>query len=516
MRGFNLAFAGLLLLACLAFFGWRARHGMRYPGLGDETLHYLGARIIQSGGVLYGNFVDIHGPLAYALPHVYGVLFGWREPLNARVILLLLMGAASVAVACSACLRGAWERTVAAAVFIGLTTTLWLVQSLCVNDYQPVAGFLFLIALALCGIPSWFGEAPGAGALFVSGFCLALTDFLSFTFGPASLLFFISAAWMMVADRRWRAVCTLVLGVVAGCASMLLWMAFHADFRGYIAFHFLYGIVDFRPYVEAGFIPALAALWYSVLPRNLAQMMAVVAMLFSLTMLVHRHGRRTWRFVPVMLGLAGVIMTNPRGSFTLQNGSFIIVAFSMAGLALAQVPRRLATLQGPAGRIAWIGVCALVIAAAEMTARRATSSPQDFTRAQLRDMPPSSLAPSDMPWARKVRVVTGPDERILAVPYNPDVYALAGRLPMERYAYWLPWDAEYARHPWLGISHDLCTDLVKTPPIVIYYTDFAVWGRWYPHRYAACLTPILAALYRPMPGETDLFVRRDRVALLAP
>ncbi len=502
----------LLCLLCLIFFAWRAHHGLRYATFGDETMHFVGAQVLLSGGILYRDFIEVHGPLAYAIPQAYGAIFGWREPLNARAIMIVLTLGAAASVAFGACLRGAWERLLALALFLGLTTTVWLIQGLCLYDYQPVSGALLLIGVALGVAPWWVGEVPGSRALFAAGLCFGLVPFVAFSYGPPSVLLLASAAWAMARGKHWRAMGVMAGGVFTAAAVTLCWMLRYADLRGYVVFHFIHAMVDFGPYLQYGPIAALKVLRLSAAPDWLVQSLAVVAggIGFAALLVVGRRGG----VVPLLLGLAGVVEANGRASNGFQNGAFVLLAFGVCALALPPLPRRAGLAAVPMVRNGGVAAVALLITGAELVARHARASPQAFLRADLRDLPKFSLARSDVSWAVKVREVSAPGEPILAVPFYPDIYFRVGRPPMRRYVYYLPWDADYARHPWLGIAHDLCADVKRDPPPVIYDNFWVVWGSFDPRQYMACLTPILATMYRPMPGEPDFYVRADRVARL--
>jgi hypothetical protein len=506
--------AVLLCLSCLLFFAWRARHGLVYSTFGDESMHFVGAQVLLAGGILYRDFIEVHGPLAYAIPQAYGAIFGWREPLHARAIMIVLTLAAGAAVACGASLRGAWERLLGLAIFLGLTTTVWLVQSLCLYDYQPLSGALLLIGLALGVAPWWVGEAPRPRALFAAGLCFGFVPFIAFSYGPPVVLFLASAAWAMARGGQWRAMRVLAGGVCAAAALTLCWLFRYADFRGYLVFHFIHAIVDFGPYTTYGTLAALHALRLAAAPDAIVQSLAVAAGgLGFAAFLVTGWG---CGMVPLSLGLAGVIAANGRGSAGFQNGAFVLLAFGVCALALPPLPRRAGLALSPAVNIGGVAAAALLIAGAELAARQARGSPQGFLRSDLRDLPPATLARSDAPWAVKIRQVTAPGEPILVVPFQPDIYFQAGRPPMRRYVYYLPLDADYARHPWLGITRDLCADVARDPPPVIYDNFWVVWDRYDPRQYMACLTPILARMYRPMPGELKLYVRADRLSRLRP
>jgi hypothetical protein len=505
----------LLLLACTGFFLWRAKHGMRFNTFGDETMHFIGAKALLSGKILYRDYIELHGPLAYAIPQGFFWIFGWGEPLHARAILIVLTAIAALSVGGSPCLGDMWERMVAAAFFLGMITTLWIVQGLCLYNYQPPAGAFMVIALALTVFPSWLDVFPRAAVTFLAGCCLALTPFLAFSYGPAAILFFTSAVWAQWAGGQRRQAGAMMAGAAAGVFLMVCWILRFADLRGYFVFHFIHALVDFGPYLHFGLLPAIEVLWIHTAAKDLPQAMGVIAATAGFLALLASDVARRRHFVPVIIGLAGVIATNSRASSGFQDDTFLFVSFGLLSLSTPLLFRR--TLGTVPWARAWaVSLPALVIVGAEFTARAAISSPQGFTRRQIREQPPASLMQSDAPWARDTRTVTAPDEPILAIPFEPDIYALAGRMPMDRYIYYLPWDADYARHPWLGIKRDLCLDIVRTPPPMIYYNGWVVWNKWDPQHYIACLLPILAAQYRPMPGEKNFYVRLDRVNRLAP
>jgi hypothetical protein len=110
-----------------------------------------------------------------------------------------------------------------------------------------------------------------------------------------------------------------------------------------------------------------------------------------------------------------------------------------------------------------------------------------------------------------LRRATKPDERFLALPFDPDLYFEAGRLPMRGYYDYLPWNADYAKSPWFGQTNDLCVDLQRDPPPVLFYNGWVVWDRYDPRNYMPCVLGVIAKLYVPAPATPDFFVRRDRV-----
>ena len=499
--------AGALLLACATFFARRAWHGIWFGLFGDESLHFIGAQVISQGGRLYRDFIELHGPVAYALPQLYGALFGWAEPLHARIIPISVTLVAAGALARSAALRGVVERMLAPALFLGLTATVWIVQTLNMANYQPEAGMFLLTGFALFTYPAWFDVPIGAAALFLGGLCLSLACFTALSYGPAAVLFAASGGWGLIRGKRHACLMYFAAGGLAAILVMLAWLLRYADISGYFALHFVENLRDFLPYQAINKANALTILWQPIQAPSLVEAMGSAAGLIALVATFAVLGWK--RCAPLLLGVAGLILTNPRGSSIFQNDAFVIMTFGFCALSLAQLPRHLGFDTRSGTRLAWIAAMAVFVMISEVTARHAVTALGNFTRDQMIRLPFESLAQSDDFWARKIRQVAAPNERILALAYSPNVYLLAGRLPMERYVYYLPWDADYAKHPVLGLTHDICADLPRDPPVVIFYNRLSVWGKYDPAKYMPCLLPILATKYRPMEGAPDYYVRAD-------
>ena len=500
-----------MALLCL---GWRLAHGFYFQPFGDETGHLLGAQAINNGGVLYRDYIDDHGPVPYALAQLYGALAGWSHPTRARLIPALLALAGILAVSGSPALQGRWERLVAGGTLAAFLATAWLVQGLCLVDYQPMAGFFLLVALALFTAPAWAGVMPASWAAAGGGACCVFTCFIAYSYGPSAVLLFGGGVW--AARGAWRqVVLPACAGACAAFAAMALWLIAFSDLRGFVVFHFIHSQLYYGPYLHYDPLMALRALVPGRGPLRRVQEVAVAAgglavlVFFGPSLL-----RRGWRAVgPAALAGLALAFSNPRGSPIFQNGAFVVLSFGFLALALARAPRAFGVVGGwlVQARFAVMASCVLVALSAEAMCRRAYSTPDQFTRAQMLAQPPQALGLSQGPWAVALRRATAPDERILALPFDPMLYFQAGRQPMRGYYLYLPWDADYARRPWFGVTHDLCVDLQKDPPPVVFYNGWVVWDQYDPRVYMKCVLDVIAKLYVPAPGAPDFFVRRDRL-----
>jgi hypothetical protein len=211
-------------------------------------------------------------------------------------------------------------------------------------------------------------------------------------------------------------------------------------------------------------------------------------------------------------GLAGLALSNPRSSRGFQDDAFLVLGFACAAIGWSRLIRG---LEWPA--CGWLrsgatAVFALAIFGAELAGRAALSSPHGDTRAALVAEKPVHIVRSDGDDMRRLRQAVAPDEPILALPFRPDIYLWAGRLPMNGFAYYFPWDADYARHPWLGRGRDICAALSRAPPPVIFDNNWKVAGKFAPRDYIPCVDALLARSYwRASAPNVFFYVRNDRV-----
>jgi hypothetical protein len=159
-----------------------------------------------------------------------------------------------------------------------------------------------------------------------------------------------------------------------------------------------------------------------------------------------------------------------------------------------------------------VAAFALCNIGAEHVARAAISSPHALTYKQVKHAPQVPLVQSNEGWAIRLRRAVAPNEHVLAIPFYPSFYIEGGRLPISGFSNYFPWDADYARHPWLGKGRDLCAALRRDPPPVIWDDDWDLGGLYNPRIYMSCVYDILAEKYRKAGTDRAIYVRRDRTA----
>jgi hypothetical protein len=502
-----------LALAALLFFGVRVWHGVWFVPFVDESEHLLGGKMLDSGAILYRTYVDQHGPVIFMLTQFYGALFGWADPNGARSISVVLALATALCVMKTSALPDRNARLWALAVFLGSLAGVWLIQALYLVSYHPVAGFLVVCGMALFVAPAWRGQRAGRLHGFMAGTCFALVLGTHYYFGPAILCLGMSALW--AAARQDRAACAaFVAGGVAGIVGIFIWLLVFGDLLGYLAFH-----IAENQFVSAPLMHLKTTLFFhslvpSLRPRARVHMLALFcwAMSFGTYLCLVLVGPVPARRMagPVVLGFGGILLLDARGSVTFQDGAFLVASLGAVGMALPAAQLRFLPRLSGLKTLAVTVLMGSFIVAVEFLGRHALSSPVPMTRAQILAASRFDIGISPDPMFARIRAVVRPDEPILAVPYAPDIYLQAGRTAMNGYYDYLPWDAAYGREPWFGQTHDICADLPKAPPPLIYFDNWNVGDKWDMHDYAPCFFVFLKAHYRQDPEFPDLYVRLDR------
>jgi hypothetical protein len=548
----SLAPALLAIFAAL-FFAIRVWHGIWFTAFVDESEHLLGGKMLDAGATLYGNFVSQHGPVIFMLAQAYGALFGWDHPNLARLMSAALAVGAGLCVVTTPALQGRIERLWAAALFLGLQAAMWLMQAAFLVNYHTVAGFLLVAALSLFIVPAWLRRPLARWRAFAAGACLALVVGTAYSFGPCAVLLSASALWA-APRRNWAA---FLAGWAAGALCAVAWMLRFADFLGYLAFHFAENQFVFSHYVNFSFGFFLRGLVPSFQPGARVHALGLLCCAGGFGLMLFIKGRMFFfekknqktfahlgtpvdnehpqgrceqsksflllflekeglsSFGPILLGYAALLALCARGGTMFQDGSFLISSMALFSIVLPAA-FMLVTAPGPLMAVAGTILMGSFIIAAEMLGRHALNSPFGMDRAQMIAEPKTNIGLSTAPIYARIRELAPPGEHILSVPYGPGLYLQADRTPMERYFYYLPWDAAYARTPWFGQTHDLCADLPKAPPAVIYFDHWKVWNRWDMRDYMPCFIAFLNAHYRPDPDFPNVYARLDRIHAAPP
>ncbi len=506
----KMALIGPVIVACLAltFFILRCQHGLNFLGFMDESEHLLGGRVINNGGRLYSTYIDSHGPFIFMLTQLYGNLFGWSTPNDARLMISGLFLLTAVLIGASPALTSCIDRLFAISLFLGPCASLWLVQSLYLVSYYPVGGVLAALGLGTFVVAAWVNGEALTWAAVPGGIAFGLLVLTAYTYDPSVAIFALSgglAAW-----RQGRRQALLVF-VIAGLATGLLGLVWLACFSGivdYLTFHIVFNQVAYAPPLHALLASFCSSLLPSFTPKGIVNTLSLFVLLVSLLLFLVFVAPR--QKLPVILGHFGVLLLNIRGARSFQNGTFVVAVIGVFALAL---PLALAHL--PSGRW-WMRstatfVVAFCLLAEEAAARRAEITPFNLTYSEGLKIPPQEIDQQlEIPVVSTLQQLISPREPVLSIPYWPEFYWNLDRMPMAEFYEYLPWDAKYAKSPWWGRKRDLCITLKESPPPLIGVMNLPIKGISSIWSYIPCLSGILASTYRPLPIYPYLYLRRDR------
>ncbi len=328
--------------------------------------------------------------------------------------------------------------------------------------------------------------------------------------------------------RAWRG---FACGWAAGAVLQLAWLCVFGSIAGYLAFHVITNQLYYARYIR--FTPAefFGSFLPSLNPDRRVHQIGLACLYAGVGVLIAdgwRSRAAGWAGpVSRAFGIGGIVLLNARGSAGFPDGAFLVASIGLAALclppALASDVTSLGSLRTPgqagiarfAGRHLprWLPVAIIAtgVIGAEAVARGAT-----WSHKRILAVEPFHYAVSPLPDFVEIRRIVRPGERMLALVYSPPVYLWADRLPMRKYHEYLPWEADYARHPWFGQDRDLCVDLARDPPPLVYFDNWTVWDKYEPRAFMPCVIAILAERYERDPGFPLLYVRRDRGNLLRP
>ncbi|WP_249199792.1 hypothetical protein [Gluconobacter sp. Dm-62] len=488
-------------LATLAvlYFGLKAFYGLGTPSFGDESGHILGGLAIVKGDILYRDYIDAHGPLIFVLSWLVGLVADFRHAYLLRLIPIVCTMGSATAVFLSPVFHKWSTRFLTVAAWLAAMAAQWMLQAFNMDSYWTIGGDLLAVLMSVLVLPVLLEEHVGCWQARLGGACIALLPLTAYSFAPTAALL----GLVVIAVRRpayWAGIFDILSGAGVALGLCGLWMAVYGDLRGMIAYHFVANQFYYAPYIAVGLGSLFLSLIPSFRPDTTIQSLAVICFLVgSILMLVTSRHK-----LAALLCVAAVLMMQIRGAFGFQDGTFVMGALTLCVLMVMRVLQfhdRLA----PAVVVAF---CSLYV----IGTRHAISSPYGMNRQQQHQIGFHSLRENtDVGFVKTIQKYSRPDERILVIPYNPDVYIYAGRLSMKKYHEYLPWEADYARHPWGGYERDLCHDLPRDLPPIIYFDDYHVWDRWAPADYMSCALKVLAQEYRRDPVERSVYIRRDRL-----
>lgn len=498
-----------LFLSVTLLFALRARVGLVTLEFGDETEKYVAAQMLRHGRILYGDIYANHGPLAYMLAWGETFLFGQTEFSRFRLAVVVL---AVLAISAVIRLAQGWRmRLVAGMLFTAPLSALWFVHPLHMLIYHALDGYLISLMLALLAVPAMLGRQVPRWAMFASGMAGIWAFFAAYPAAVPAALAVISAGlavWQRHGRRAAKRILLWVmLGAAAGALPIIGWMALHASFRGYLAYHLYLNQVVYGRMVGFGALNFLHALELDFAPAGRAHAYAILLGGLGLAALATRPS------LAVALGLlptaGAVLMLNFKGSPDFPDAAQMIACLAMFAIGLPVLLER----GPPLSSARLLALSAATILGAEWAARTALMSPYTMPRSQAFQRIIGPM-PNDPLYAELRRLVP-PGGAMLAMPFWPGAYINAERPPASGQYYYIPFQAEYDRAPVLGASIDFCGDIDRNKPRAIVLLGARPGSSGDLLTYKPCFGDILRRDYigRPEFGlfedQPILYQRRD-------
>jgi hypothetical protein len=514
--------AGLAAACAVAWFLSCAVQSLSLLDFGDETEHIVGARMIAAGDRLYSTIFVNHGPLAYALNHLWLLLTGTRDVASHRLLSLGLFMLCAGAIFTSPALSQTRARLYALTLFLVPLGVFYVPTTLHMVMYQSIGGALLTIELALFSMPAVFGRTPPGWAAIAAGFAAACTVFTALSFAVSAAL--LAAAGVALpadaAGMRRRAIGGFLAGALAGLLVLGAWMTLFADWVGYFVYHYWFNLTVYADLIRYSPLAPLRVLTrFEIGPDTLIHIFAIAVYYaaFSVLILLTRPRAWTWASLRWCLGAAalaiGVAFFNPRGNIGFHESTFVAGVLGVGALVAANLlaagsaTARFARARTVGAR-AFIGVLA---AALVMVHQFGRSSPHGIPLAEL-SRHRGTPKPSDERVYRLVRELVPAGERILAVVFVPAIYVLADRLPVSGNFFYLPMQARYEKQPLWGYHIDLCKDVTERRPKVVFWLDRVGTGQWGFAEYAPCVHREIVNNYVQLPWAREFFIRRDVAA----
>lgn len=489
----------LVFLLSLIIFIVSSLKGIGSPSFGDESGHMLGAFALTHGDILYKDYIDAHGPFIYMLSWIPALFVGFHYAYLLRSVPIAATLLAAWAIFCSPLLKTQASRLLGAACWLGAIAFFWVAQGLNMDSYWTLGGDLIAIILACSVLPALFNISISRTLCFWSGACLTFLCLTAYSFTPSAIFIF-SGLCLAGRTERQKTIFYTILGGVSSGIVFLIWMFFYGDLGGYIAYHFVLNQFYYARYISFGLSPLFHSLLPSFAPDAVMNTLGTLSF-YAGVLIVFLQAR--FRVAAVLVVVA-LLLTQIRGGVEFQDGTFLVGSLALLALVTAYSLREKPLLLGSLILVFWA-----VYYAGQ---HHAVFSPYQLSE---KDMAKRGLhlfrENASVGFVQIIQKYTGKNERLLVIPYNPDVYIYAGRLPMKKYHEYLPWEEDYARHPWRGHERDICQDLSRMPPPVIYFDHYKVWGKWEASDFIPCLNTVLTQAYQRSATDPYLYIRKDRL-----
>jgi hypothetical protein len=466
--------AGALIIVLII---WKQVSIRNYLKWEDEFETIIASRMIASGGNLYQDVFNQHGPATFFIGFFLEKLsLSSIEYYRNIIILVQLISILSITL--SPILISKLTRIF---VLIGVSAYLLTITPQYFSHtytYQNLAGMALLIIFSQLVVPTVvMGQKPNKFILIICLVLITYLPFLAITYLPLSLTL-VFLLWL----KKLLKVNYLFYVFVFSLLPNLIFLFRNASWRGFFVQHIYINstiMPDYYPYQSIKDLPM--NLLRSLDPN---QFWILPLILVVLILVIRDKKISTIQLIILILGTASLLI---RG-VDFQALPFYYLIPSLALI----VVYRLDKLKNSKIIFSSLSFLAIVILLISLGDKKIQESqiPKVTEFSQLADF------------------FTKKNDRVFSYTFENSEYVISNRLPASAYFYYLPMQAEYDKKPILGVTNSICSDLERVRPKIGYLEiyDFAPSTPW--NAYANCVNEIIYRDYFQLPFNT-LFIRKD-------
>ncbi|OOF19751.1 hypothetical protein BZJ17_14815, partial [Salinivibrio sp. IB574] len=453
---------------------WACSNLIDYRLWGDEAETIVAAKMMASGQTLYSEIFNHHGPMTFFFGYVIEQ-FGNASIEDYRVVIYSLQFLILLFIFLDP-KREYIEKLI---TILGFSAIIWgwgpeVLAS--VHQYQTLCGLILFSVFYFSLLPILKGNEISNVNLVISSCFLALLPFLAVTYIPISILIAIA---ITKKEQKRYAIFGFSLGVIISAVFILL----TTSLSGYFAYHF-YLNAKVLPLYNGG--QSFLQLIGNVLRYTIGSIEGAIIFIPCLVSLLVINKTSIFRVLFVLAGLCSLLIRAHPISF---HG----VPYIYAALAIffSVIPHCFSILLTK--RIVLIPVTILLFG---------------FYHIYMAYNRPNNPLPEYNRYAELVKKITNSEDTVLFHSFTNHLYIMADRLPASAHFFYLPWQQKYEENPVLGISNDICKDIVENRPKAIVLDKWKVWGMYDWEGYAPnCFKDILSEKYKNIVG--DLYLRDD-------
>ncbi|SIN79811.1 hypothetical protein [Salinivibrio sp. ES.052] len=464
----------LTILFVMSFSLWACSNIIDYRLWGDEAETIVTAKMMVNGKSLYSEIFNHHGPMTFFLGYVIEHFGNASIEVYRSVIYSLQFLILAFIFLDSN--KGYNEKLI---TMLGFSAIIWgwgaeILAS--VYQYQTLCGLILFGVFYFSLLPSLNGREISNVNLIISCFFLALLPFLAVTYVPISIL-------TVLAISKINKIRYAIIGFTLGIIVSIVFVFLTASFKGYIAYHF-YLNAKVLPLYNGG--QSFLQLMGNALRYSVGSVEGAFIFIPCLLFLLKINKSSVLRVLFVLAGLCSLLIRAHPISF---HG--VPYIYATLAVFLTVGAHYLSIFLNKRRRLIPVAVLFFVLFHVHMLYQR-----------------PNNPIPHYNQYAEFVRKITNPEDTVLFHSFTNHLYIMADRLPASAHFFYLPWQQKYEENPVLGVSNDICKDIVENRPKAIVLDKWKVWGMYDWEGYAPdCFKNILGEKYKNIIG--DLYLRND-------